>query len=192
MTDMTATGRRPGRIRPSFRRCTAAAAGLAVALALLAGCSSGNGKDHDDAAPVRTTSPAVVTPDSTTSASSPGPTGTTSVFPTTESAPGAAVPQVRDAFAVLQATYNDSCTTPGNCAYFLNRLLTNLDDLDRSMAASPKDSGHFAQPRAWIRQMQHALGSDVSDANLKRHQAQLVRTRDEINTWMQSHPSDYR
>jgi hypothetical protein len=113
-------------------------------------------------------------------------------YPTTEAAPGAAVPQVRDTFSVLQATYDDSCDTPGNCSYFLNRLLQNLDDLDLSMKADPEGPKHFAQPLAWIAQMQSALGADFSFANLQKHQSLLVDTRDKINTWMQSHPEDYR
>jgi hypothetical protein len=119
------------------------------------------------------------------------PSGTAG-YPTTEAAPGAAVPQVRDAFAVLQATYNDGCTTPGNCEYFLSRVLTNLDDLYNSMKSSPKGSGHFAGPLTWIRSMQEALEGDFSFPNLKRHQKLLLGTRDKVNTWMQSHPDDYR
>ncbi|MGI5144307.1 hypothetical protein [Streptomyces sp. CA-106110] len=119
------------------------------------------------------------------------PSGTAD-YPTAEAAPGAAMPQVRDAFAVLQATYNDGCTTPGNCEYFLTRVLTNLDDLYNSMKASPKGSGHFAGPLAWIRTMQDTLRGDFSFPNLKRHQKLLLGTRDKVNTWMQSHPDDYR
>ncbi|MGW1159430.1 hypothetical protein ACWD5Q_26415 [Streptomyces sp. NPDC002513] len=93
---------------------------------------------------------------------------------------------------MLQATYNDSCGTPGNCQYFLNRLLTNLDDLGNSMKASPKGTAHFRQPLAWIGQMQNALGGDFTFDNLHKHQRLLVTTRDKINTWMQSYPDDYR
>ena len=50
------------------------------------------------------------------------------------------MPAVRDSFAVLQATYNDGCTTAGNCEYFLTRVLTNLDELYNSMKADPKGS----------------------------------------------------
>jgi hypothetical protein len=60
------------------------------------------------------------------------------------------------------------------------------------MKASPKGSGHFTQPLAWIGHLQTTLGADFSFPNLKHHQDLLVRTRDEINTWMQSHPDDYR
>ncbi|MDX3762809.1 hypothetical protein [Streptomyces sp. AK02-04a] len=102
------------------------------------------------------------------------------------------MPQVRDAFAVLQATYNDGCTTPGNCEYFLTRVLSNLDDLYKSMKASPKGSGHFAGPLTWIRAMQDTLRGDFSFPNLQRHQKLLLGTRDKVNTWMQSHPADYR
>ncbi|WP_055587805.1 hypothetical protein [Peterkaempfera griseoplana] len=100
--------------------------------------------------------------------------------------------EVRDAFAVLQATYNDNCGTPGNCEYFLDRLLQNLDDLDNAMKASPKGKSHFAKPLAWIAQMRTTLGGDISFPSLKKQQSLLTGTRDRINTWMQSHPEDYR
>lgn len=193
MTTMTALNGHPKRVTSPRRRGAAAVGTLAAAVALLAGCSSGNGDHHDGAAaPVTASSPAGSAPGSAAPVSAAPSTTASSIFPTTAAGPGAAVPQVRDSFAVLQATYNDNCGTPGNCEYFLNRLLTNLDDLDNSMAASPKGSGHFAQPLAWIKQLQHALGSDVSFTNLKRHKTLLLHTRDEINTWMQAHPSDYR
>ncbi|GGX91136.1 hypothetical protein GCM10010510_40420 [Streptomyces anandii JCM 4720] len=102
------------------------------------------------------------------------------------------MPAVRDSFAVLQATYNDGCTTPGNCEYFLTRVLTNLDDLYNSMKASPKGDGHFAAPLARIRAMRKSLGGDFSFPNLKRHQKLLLDTREAVNTWMQSRPEDYR
>lgn len=100
--------------------------------------------------------------------------------------------EVRDAFAVLQATYNDNCGTPGNCDYFLDRLLRNLDDLNNAMKARPDGKSHFAKPITWITHMQTALGGDFSYTHLKKHQSLLTGTRDKINTWMQSHPEDYR
>lgn len=100
--------------------------------------------------------------------------------------------EVRDSFAVLQATYNDGCTTPGNCEYFLNRVLSNLTDLHDSMKASPKDPGHFAAPLAWTEKLRETVGADPSFPELKRHQRLLLDTRDKVNTWMQSHPEDYR
>ncbi|MFC1438647.1 hypothetical protein ABUW04_10295 [Streptacidiphilus sp. N1-10] len=113
--------------------------------------------------------------------------------PTSPAAPGAAVPAVRDSFAVLQATYNDSCgSTTANCEYFLDRLLTNLDDLQNSMKASPKGAAHFAKPLAWIAQMQTTLAGDYGFDNLHKHQSLLVSTRDRINTWIQAYPDDYR
>lgn len=122
--------------------------------------------------------------------SSPRPTATP--YPTTEAAPGAAVPAVRDSFAVLQATYNDSCDTEGNCVYFLNRLITNLDDLYNSMKASPREPAHFDVPVGLIAQLQTTLHGDFSYANLKTHRTLLISTRDKVNTWMQGHPEDYR
>jgi hypothetical protein len=172
------------------------AAPILLTAVLLAACSSGrdsttpaaaHGAGSSQAAPAPSASSAPATPGSP-AASTSGASG----YPTTEAAPGAAVPQVRDAFAVLQATYNDGCTTPGNCEYFLTRVLTNLDDLYDSMRASPKGTGHFTGPLTWIRATQHSLGGDFSFPNLKRHQKLLLGTRDKVNTWMQSHPDDYR
>ncbi|MBB4794904.1 hypothetical protein BJY54_005516 [Streptomyces nodosus] len=40
--------------------------------------------------------------------------------------------------------------------------------------------------------MQDAIGDRSSFQNLKRHQRLLLDTRDEVNTWLQSHPEDYR
>jgi hypothetical protein len=179
-------------------RATQLIPGVAVVLlaaALATGCSGGH-STAAGAGPVASSVAATPTPGITAVkevGSSPTPsTATSTGYPTTPAAPGAAVPQVRDAFAVLQATYNDSCGTPGNCQYFLNRLLTNLDDLGNSMKVSPKGTAHFRQPLAWIEQMQNALGGDFTFDNLHKHQKLLVTTRDKINTWMQSYPDDYR
>lgn len=162
-----------------------------LAATLATGCSSGHSSASVSAA--ATPAPGVTAADQVGNSSAPTPsTAPSSGYPTSESAPGAAVPQVRDAFAVLQATYNDSCGSPGNCEYFLNRLLTNIDDLDNAMKASPKGAAHFGQPLAWMGQMQTALRGDYTFDNLRKHQSLLVATRDKINTWMQSHPDDYR
>ncbi|MEU7278130.1 hypothetical protein AB0A69_04965 [Streptomyces sp. NPDC045431] len=99
--------------------------------------------------------------------------------------------KVRDAFAGLQATLGDSCT-PGNCAYFLDRVHEELDGLDRAMKADPKGPGHFAEPIAWIAALRTSLKGDTSFDNLKKHQSELIGTRDRINVWMQDHPDDYR
>lgn len=131
----------------------------------------------------------MATPDTTASVSA-APNGTASVFPTTDGTPGAAVPQLRDAFAVLQATYNDNCGTP-DCEYFLNSLLTNLDDLDNSMGGRLQQRALGAAARVDQPVAAHARHGR-SYPSLKRHRAQLTHTRDEINTWMQSHPGDYR
>jgi hypothetical protein len=165
------------------------AAALLIAPALSA-CSSGHGTAPAQRgaaqgtanAAAATATPTVTVPSASASVA----------YPTTEAAPGAAVPQVRDAFAVLQATYNDSCGTPGNCAYFLNRLLQDLDDLDNSMKASPEGAAHFSAPLTWIGQMQTELRGDFSFTNLDKHQSLLVATRGKVNTWMQAHPEDYR
>ncbi|MCX3060824.1 hypothetical protein [Streptomyces beihaiensis] len=105
--------------------------------------------------------------------------------------PAIPVEKVRDAFAGLQATLNDSCT-PGNCAYFLGRVYDELHRMDRAMKADPQGPGHFAEPIRWIKKLDARLGGDRSFENLKKHQTSLIGTRDKINTWMQGHPEDYR
>lgn len=99
--------------------------------------------------------------------------------------------KVRDSFAGLQATLDDSCT-PANCAYFLGRVYDELHRLERSMKADPKGPGHFPEPIALIAKLDKDLGGDRSFENLKKHQTLLIGTRDKINTWMQGHPDDYR
>ncbi|MEU1529630.1 hypothetical protein [Streptomyces fagopyri] len=126
-----------------------------------------------------------------------GATGTTPSEPSptpTEAGATAGTPvaEVRDSFAVLQATYNDGCDTPGNCAYFLDRVAGNLDDLYDSMKASPKGPSHFSDPIKWIAHMRTTLHGDFSYTHLKQHKSLLTGTRDKVNTWMQSHPDDYR
>ncbi|MFB7243131.1 hypothetical protein CW362_29545 [Streptomyces populi] len=111
---------------------------------------------------------------------------------TAQPAPGADVEKVRDVFARLQATYNDGCTTPGNCEYFLGRVFDELGTLDKAMEADPQGPGHFKEPRAWIADLRTGLGGDRSFENLKKHQDLLIGTRDKINAWMQGHPEDYR
>ncbi|MBX9422923.1 hypothetical protein [Streptomyces lateritius] len=124
-----------------------------------------------------------------------GTTAPSSTPPSVESsASGPATPsaeRVRDAFAGLQATLDDSCT-PGNCAYFLGRVHDELQRMDRAMKADPKGPGHFPEPIALIAKLNRELDGDRSFENLKKHQSLLVGTRDEINTWMQGHPDDYR
>ncbi|WP_212911689.1 hypothetical protein [Streptomyces sp. TS71-3] len=113
-------------------------------------------------------------------------------IPSSTAEPEPAVEKVRDAFAGLQATYNDGCTTEGNCEYFLGRVLDELTGLDESMKVDPQGPGHFEEPLAWIAALRAELGDDSSFANLKRHQGLLTGTRDKINAWMQGHPEDYR
>src|SRR5512147_2696175 len=133
---------RQSRNRGRAVRRTQVVPGVAIVLlaaALLTGCSGGHSTASDSGSS-GSSATATPIPESTMaepvgSSSPPGATAT-NAYPTTPAAPGAAVPQVRDAFAVLQATYNDSCGNPGNCQYFLNRLLTNLDDLENSMKTS--------------------------------------------------------
>ncbi|MEU6953894.1 hypothetical protein [Streptomyces sp. NPDC045714] len=100
---------------------------------------------------------------------------------------------VRDAFATLQATLDDTCTPgAGDCAYFLGRVTRELTELDEAMRADGKGPGHFEQPLADMRVLFDKLGDDRSEAHLEKYFAEIVGTRDGINTWMQDHPDDYR
>ncbi|MET7368041.1 hypothetical protein ABZS61_19725 [Streptomyces sp. NPDC005566] len=100
---------------------------------------------------------------------------------------------VRDAFAGLQATLNETCTPgAGDCAYFLGRVNEELAGLDAAMKADAKGPGHFKEPLAWMGTLRTELKNDTSTANLEKHRTQLIGTRDRINTWMQGHPDDYR
>lgn len=101
--------------------------------------------------------------------------------------------KVRDAFAGLQATYQDGCAPgDGNCAYFLGRVNDELNGLDRSMKDDGGGPNHFKEPIGWISALRTELAGDSTTANLEKHRKQLLGTRDRINTWMQGHPEDYR
>ncbi|MET8404957.1 hypothetical protein [Streptomyces sp900116325] len=107
--------------------------------------------------------------------------------------PATTPPQVRDAFATLQATLDDTCTPgAGDCAYVLGRVHDELAGLEASMTAHPKDPGHFKEPVAWMATLDRTLKGDTSTENLEKHRSELFGTRDRINTWMQGHPEDYR
>ncbi|MFJ8647667.1 hypothetical protein ACIRNI_16280 [Streptomyces sp. NPDC093546] len=158
--------------------------------ALLISCSGGG----DDPAGARATSTATAaTAPTHGAATQEGDTlqdGTQEADPAPETSdPGPE--KVRDAFAGLQATLGDSCT-PDNCSYFLTRVHEELDGLDRAMKADPKGPGHFPEPIAWIAALRTSLKGDTSFDNLKKHQSELIGTRDRINVWMQDHPDDYR
>ncbi|MFI7355449.1 hypothetical protein ACIBTP_16025 [Streptomyces avidinii] len=158
--------------------------GAAVLALVLAGFAVSC--DAEPAAPPAASAPAdggALGP-SDPSPSGPSPTGAPTL-------PGARPGLVRDAFAGLQATLDDSCT-PGNCAYVLGRLDTELHRMDRAMKADPKGPGHFPEPIALIAKLDKELGGDRSTPNLEKHKALLIGTRDRINTWMQGHPDDYR
>jgi len=171
------------------RRALSTSLSVVALTSLLLSCSGGSGTTPSRAAPptrdVHTSAPAAGTEEpsapGTEEPSTPGPA---------ETAPGPE--KVRDAFAGLQATYSDGCTTPGNCAYFLGRVHDELDRLDAAMKADPQGPAHFREPRAWIAKLRAELGDDSSFENLRKHQDSLTGTRDEINTWMQGHPEDYR
>ncbi|MET9537458.1 hypothetical protein ABZY16_08150 [Streptomyces sp. NPDC006553] len=146
------------------------------------------------------------TPEPDRSAAGPGTAATATATPATEAATEAAPEataagpdgelapasgeKVRDAFATLQATLNDSCAT--DCSYFLGRVHKELQELDGAMKADPKGPGHFPEPIQKISELNRTLAGDSSAENLKAHQKLLIGTRDFINTWMQDHPDDYR
>ncbi|MFI7382816.1 hypothetical protein [Streptomyces sp. NPDC049813] len=101
--------------------------------------------------------------------------------------------RVRDAFAGLQATLDDTCTPQaGDCAYFLGRVHEELVGLEAAMKADPKGPGHFPEPLRWIAALRTTLDGDSSTENLEAHRTQLLGVRDRINVWMQDHPEDYR
>ncbi|MFF7814549.1 hypothetical protein ACFZCF_21920 [Streptomyces sp. NPDC007945] len=175
------------------------AALVAAALAALA-VSCGTTPEPDAPARGRATTATTAAPEAT------GAAGTTSApdgadalpddstpppAPTTYD-PSAPAPgeKVRDAFATLQATLGDSCAT--DCSYFLGRVHKELQELDMAMKADPKGPGHFPEPIARMAELNETLGGDASYPNLKKHQKELIGTRDFINTWMQDHPDDYR
>ncbi|MFJ6831831.1 hypothetical protein [Streptomyces sp. NPDC091209] len=174
----------------SRARHTLGAPTLVVALAsLLLSCSGTPGTASSDAAPsVRDARKTA----SASAAEAPAAPSAAETTPDVTAEPTPGVEKVRDVFARLQATYNDGCTTPGNCEYFLGRVRDELGSLDESMRADPQGPGHFKEPLAWIAKLRAELGGDKSFANLEKHQALLTGTRDRINTWMQGHPEDYR
>ncbi|MFJ6460199.1 hypothetical protein ACIQM0_03925 [Streptomyces sp. NPDC091387] len=110
-----------------------------------------------------------------------------------QEAPQSGAEKVRDAFAGLQATLDDTCTPgAGDCAYFLGRVNEELAGLDASMKADQQGPGRFKEPLAWTAALRTALAGDTSAANLEKHFKDLTGTRDRVNTWMQGHPEDYR
>lgn len=185
--------------RQSVRAAAVAAATLSLA-ALSVSCTTPPKADSPTDGPTTTAPDTTGTPTGT--AHTPPPASDEA--PPADSTPRSASPsmpderpdsippeKVRDAFAGLQATLNDSCT-PENCAYFLGRVHDELHRLDRAMKADPKGPGHFLEPIDLIEKLDARLGGDRSFENLKKHQDLLIGTRDRINTWMQDHPDDYR
>ncbi|MFD3665175.1 hypothetical protein ACFWVF_32010 [Streptomyces sp. NPDC058659] len=166
---------------------------LAAALAALAvSCGTTPEPDRPAAGPgtvatasATTGAPEATAADPTTAPSEPDGTPTASGAPAPSSGE-----KVRDAFATLQATLNDSCAA--DCAYFLGRVHKELQELDGAMKADPKGPGHFPEPIRKIAELNKTLAGDSSSENLKKHEKLLIGTRDFINTWMQGHPDDYR
>ncbi|MFE2941519.1 hypothetical protein ACFXKG_21035 [Streptomyces sp. NPDC059255] len=168
-----------------IRRVRRTAIFTAVTAACLLSCSAG----ADD------TSGGVGTRETARSSSAPAPADSTvqdnvAVTPTPAASPGSEL--VRDAFAGLQATLNDTCTPgSGDCAYFLGRVHEEVTGLDAAMKADPKGPGHFPEPIAWIADLRTTLDGNTSTENLERHRTQLIGVRDRINVWMQDHPDSY-
>ncbi|MEU2655255.1 hypothetical protein ABZ615_08025 [Streptomyces sp. NPDC007325] len=176
------------------------AALVAAALAALAvSCGTTPEPDAAAGAPATTATTAPATTEATGSAEpTSAPAGSDALPddstpspapPADPSAPGTGE-RVRDAFATLQATLNDSCAT--DCEYFLTRVNKELQELDWAMKNDPKGPGHFPEPIQKIEELNKTLAGDSSYKNLKEHQKELIGTRDFINTWMQDHPDDYR
>ncbi|MBT3073417.1 MULTISPECIES: hypothetical protein [Streptomyces] len=182
------TTARDGIRRPSAARGLRATAVAMLAAAALASCTQGT---PQDAAPAPA-SPSAAPVDNADSADQ---AEQAASEPTEEPAlPAEPAPEaVRDAFATLQATLNDTCTPgAGDCAYFLGRVTQELTELDEAMRADPKGPGHFKQPLADMKTLFTKLGTDRSTPHLEKHFSAIVGTRDGINTWMKDHPDDYR
>ncbi|MFD5975661.1 hypothetical protein [Streptomyces bacillaris] len=180
--------------RDGIRRSTAARGLRATAVAMLAAAAlaSCTQATPQDAAPPRSSAPAAPSAapvDNADQAEQAASEATQEPALPAEPAPEA----VRDAFATLQATLNDTCTPgAGDCAYFLGRVTRELTELDEAMRADPKGPGHFKQPLADMKALFAKLGTDRSTPHLEKHFTAIVGTRDGINTWMQDHPDDYR
>ncbi|MFH0244447.1 hypothetical protein ACGRHY_18985 [Streptomyces sp. HK10] len=175
------------------RRARAAALAVPFAL-LLPACSgsadreAGGGPSSPAALPEQAAGPASEELRGIASASAEAEESAAASPPGPTPGPGS----VRDEFAGLQATLDDSCDTPGNCEYLLNRVVDELDGLDAAMKADGKGPGHFPEPIEWIARMRERIGEDRSYEHLKSHQDLILGTRDRINVWMQDHPDDYR
>ncbi|MFE1733492.1 hypothetical protein ACFW6X_25610 [Streptomyces bacillaris] len=180
--------------RDGIRRSTAARGLRATAVAMLAAAAlaSCTQDTPQDAASPRSSAPAAPSAapvDNADQAEQAAAEATQEPALPAEPAPEA----VRDAFATLQATLNDTCTPgAGDCAYFLGRVTRELTELDEAMRADPKGPGHFKQPLADMKALFAKLGTDRSTPHLEKHFTAIVGTRDGINTWMQDHPDDYR
>ncbi|WP_327423240.1 hypothetical protein OG763_28150 [Streptomyces sp. NBC_01230] len=183
----------------STRARVRAAAGLTVLLgACLIGCSSvetseGPGGDVPYVAPSANEAAASRAAEARAEADAKASADAEDAARMSSEKPATTPPQVRDAFATLQATLDDTCTPgAGDCAYVLGRVHDELAGLEASMKAHPKDPGHFKEPVAWMTTLDRTLKGDTSTENLEKHRSELFGTRDRINTWMQGHPEDYR
>ncbi|MFJ3970627.1 hypothetical protein ACIPYR_21140 [Streptomyces parvus] len=160
-----------------------------VAAAALVSCTQASGGGGPDADAARTVGSVENADRAERQAGEASEAGETD--PTSAPSPGPAL--VRDAFATLQATLDDTCTPgAGDCAYFLGRVTRELTELDESMRADTKGPGHFKKPLADMKALFDKLGDDRSEPHLEKHFSEIVGTRDSVNAWMQGHPDDYR
>ncbi|MFF5827933.1 hypothetical protein ACFY8H_07630 [Streptomyces bacillaris] len=186
--------------RDGIRRSTAARGLRATAVAMLAAaalasCTQDTPQDAASPRPSAPAAPSAAPVDNADNADQAEQAASEASEATEEPAlPAEPAPEaVRDAFATLQATLNDTCTPgAGDCAYFLGRVTRELTELDEAMRADPKGPGHFKQPLADMKALFAKLGTDRSTPHLEKHFTAIVGTRDGINTWMQDHPDDYR
>ncbi|MFJ4880841.1 hypothetical protein ACIP93_37315 [Streptomyces sp. NPDC088745] len=177
-------------LKSSLRRAVVAAVTLS---ALTVSCGADAKPDRPQAAASHAGAEGAATPSETSGKDEPSDPDDSSDESSGSSGTATPAPEaVRDAFAGLQATLDDSCADPGNCSYVLSRTYEELHGLDEAMKADPKGPGHFPEPLAWIRKLDAKLGGDLGFENLKKNQKLLISTRDRINTWMQGHPDDYR
>lgn len=186
------------RIRIHARRHAAALAVAAALVTALAGCSEattpqGPGADVPQVAPsVYESAEGAAEP----VGDDPGDVETDDDAETGGDAAAYTTPgpeKVRDAFAGLQATLQETCTPgAGDCAYFLGRVNEELTGMEASMKVDSQGPGHFKEPLEWTAKLRTTLAGDTSTANLEKHFKDLVGTRDRINSWMQGHPEDYR
>ncbi|MFE9781695.1 hypothetical protein ACFYPA_26465 [Streptomyces sp. NPDC005775] len=177
------------------RTSTAALAVTAALVAALAGCtgastSHGPGDDVPEVAPSVNASAAAVAAEKAEESDA------ADAAADAQAERGAKIngpEEVRDAFAGLQATLDETCTPgAGDCDYFLGRVNEELTGLEKSMRARSDGPDHFKEPLGWLSALHAKPAGDSSTAGEKKYFDDLIGTRDRVSTWMQGHPEDYR